>query len=180
MPECDECQTIWTDAETQFRNILVVAGDPNNSVREKWNTVLRSFSKPSGKKWAIDLYKAMTPVATESGTQYMVYPYKDPRVNLVLRKIIRGLSAYHKVGEFVPDEHVWVGYAPETLPSSIRNEFFMFSLGDDFVKYGFTSFGDHPEMRSGWIIRFYESRDFIGIISKSGDAKQMFGPLYNP
>ena len=120
--ECETCKNIWTDAETEFRNILVVAGNPNQAVHEKWDTVLRSFDKPSGKKWALDLYDAMIPVETDSDPRHMVYPYKDPHVNLVLRKIVRGLSAYHELGESIPDETVWVGYVPDTLPHPIRTE----------------------------------------------------------
>jgi hypothetical protein len=75
-----------SDAETQFRNILIIAGNSNEAVQEKWEAVLRSCEKPSGKKWVLDLYDSMIPVDTDIGPRHMVYPYKDPRVNLVLRK----------------------------------------------------------------------------------------------
>ena len=180
VPECETCQKLWTDAETHFRNLLIISGDPNQAVHEKWETVLRSFEKPSGKKWVLDLYEAMIPTETESGPRQMVYPHKDHRVNLVLRKIVRGLSAYHGLGKSIPDENVWVGYVPDTLPHPVRTEMLNYSLGDDFVQYGYALFDEEIEIRSGWLIRFYGSRDFIGMISTSGDAKQMFGPIFNP
>ena len=55
-----------------------------------------------------------------------------------------------------------------------------FSLGDTFVQYGYALFDDEIEIKSGWLIRFYGSRDFMGVISKSGDAKETFGPIFNP
>ena len=180
VPECESCRKIWTDAETRFRNILVIAGDPNPAVSEKWDTVTRSFGKPSGRKWLLDLSDTMIPVETETGQRHMVYPYKDPCVNLVLRKIVRGLSAYHKLGDSIPDERVWVGYAPDSLPQPIRTDMLVYSLGDDFVRYGYMLFDDEIDIRSGWLIRLYGSRDFIGMISKSGDAKGKYGPLFNP
>ena len=180
VPECETCKAIWTDDETQFRNILLIAGDPNAAVHEKWDTVRRSFEKTSGKKWVLDIRDSMMPVETDSGLRHMVYPYKDPRVNLVLRKIVRGLSAYHGLGKTIPDENVWVGYPPDNLPNPIREKVLSHSLGDTFVQYGYELFDDEIEIQSGWLIRFYGSRDFMGIISKFGDAKEKFGRIFNP
>lgn len=180
VPECETCKAIWTDAETQFRNILVIAGNPNDAVHEKWDTVLRSFEKPSGRKWVLDLFDSMIPVDSGTGPRHMVYPYKDPRVNLVLRKIVRGLSAYHGLGETIPDENVWAGYVPDKLSYPIRNEMLHYNLGDTFVQYGYALFDDEIGIQSGWLIRFYGSRDFMGIISKFGDAKETFGPIFTP
>ncbi len=113
----------------------------------------------------------------------MVYPYKDPRVNLVLRKIVRGLSAYHGVAEYVDDDRVWVGYVPNTMPESIRNQILVHHLGESFFQYGLALFDEEMEneldVESGWLFRFYESREFLGLVSKSGNAKEQFGH-FNP
>ena len=180
VPECEECKEIWTDAETQFRNILMIAGEPNQAVHETWQTVQRSFDKPSGKRWISDIYNTMVSISTESGDRHMVYPYKDPRVNLVLRKIVRGLSAYHEIMASVSDEQVWVGYVPNTMPESVRDEMLVYNLGEDFVRYGFVLFDDENEKQSGWLFRFYGSRDFFGIVSKSNNAKGIWGTRLNP
>lgn len=176
IPECEKCQALWTDAETQFRNILVIAGAQNPATNEAWETIQRSFDKPSGKRWVLDIYESMTPVATESEQRHMVYPYKDRRVNLVLRKIVRGLSAYHGLGECIPDEHVWVGYAPAVLPTELLS----YNLGDGFFKYGIALFDDEIELCSGWLFRFYENREFLGIVAKSAEAKLAFASRINP
>lgn len=180
VPECETCKVIWTDAETQFRNILVIAGNPNDAVYEKWDTVLRSLDKPSGQKWTFDLYDSVVPTQTDSGTQYTVYPHKDAKFNLVLRRIVRGLSAYHRIGDAIPDENVWVGYVPDSLPLPIRDALLQYDLGGNFMQYGFSLFGDDVEIRSVWRLRFYGSRDFLGIVSKSSRAGETFGPIFNP
>ena len=161
---------MWTDAETQFRNILVIAGEQNRATTEAWETIRRSFEKPSGKRWVDDIYESMIPVTTDSGQRHAVYPYKDQRVNLVLRKIVRGLSAYHKLAEFIPDDHVWVGYVPASVP----DELLPYNLGDDFLQYGYALFDAEIQLLSGWLFRFYGSREFLGIIAKSTDAKFAF------
>ena len=158
----------------------MIAGEPNQAIYETWQTVQRSFDKPSGKRWISDIYKTMVPISTESGYRHMVYPYKDPRVNLVLRKIVRGLSAYHGIMTSVSDEQVWVGYVPNMLPESVRDEMLVYNLGEDFVRYGIALFDDEIEMQSGWLFRFYGSRDFLGIVSKSYDAKGILGNRLNP
>jgi hypothetical protein len=184
VPECETCKSLWTDAETQFRNLIVIAGEPNEEGYEKWDTVLRSFEKPSGKRWLSDVYNAMVPVVTDSGPRHMVYPYKDPRVNLVLRKIVRGFSAYHGIAECVDDDRVWVGYVPNTLPDSIRNQMLIHHFGERFFRYALMLFDEKTEndlgIESGWLFRFYESRDFLGVVAKSGNAKERFGFQLNP
>src|SRR5688572_3398535 len=68
VPECASCKTIWQDDENHFRNIMVVAGDPNAAVVEQWTgPVRRSFSKPSGPRWMNDLLREMVPVQTPAG-----------------------------------------------------------------------------------------------------------------
>lgn len=176
VPECENCRALWTEPETQFRNILVIAGEQNRATEETWETIQRSFTKPSGKKWVDDIYESMSPVATKSGQRYMVYPHKDLRVNLVLRKIVRGLSAYHGVGEFIPDDHVWVGCAPAAIP----DESLPYNLGKEFMRYGYALFDAEIELCSGWLFRFYDSRDFLGIVAKSTEEKLAFASIFNP
>ena len=146
VPECADCQKIWTDAETHFRNVLLIAGDPNDEVRETWETVERSFGYDSGQKWVWNLYESMYPVSIDGQTRHKVYPYRDERVNLVLRKIVRGLSAYHEIGNQIPDDRVWVGYVPPALGEPTRTERLVYDLGPDFVQYGIALFDDEVEI----------------------------------
>jgi hypothetical protein len=89
VPECLDCKMTWQDAETQFRNILMLAGEPNRQIRELWEgPVTRSFDKASGGRWLTDLAEQLVPVETQDGLRNKVYPSRDQRVMLVVRKII--------------------------------------------------------------------------------------------
>jgi hypothetical protein len=183
VPECEECKALWTDEETQFRNLIIIAGESNQEVLETWVSVQRSFEKPSGARWLSDVYNAMVPVDTESGPRHMVFPHKDPSVNLVLRKIVRGLSAYHGLAEYVDDERVWVGYVPGTFPESIRNRMLKHHLGERFFRYGLALFEQEVKDELGielaWLFRFHQSRDFFGVVATSKVAKESLAQKFN-
>jgi hypothetical protein len=38
IPSCNECNNGWSDDEAHFRNVLALAGEPNDSRRELWET----------------------------------------------------------------------------------------------------------------------------------------------
>jgi hypothetical protein len=165
VPECVRCKTIWQDAENHFRNILVVAGDPNGAVWEQWEgPIRRSFQHPSGRRWATDIVEQMVPVTKHDGLRHMVYPARDPKVMLVVRKIIRGLFHYHKLGTAVAETHVWADVLKYLIPPDLKERLNWFHLGRDFVEYGFEA-TENPELnvRSAWYLRFYGQREFVGI-----------------
>ncbi len=98
VPECAKCKTIWQEAENQFRNIMVIAGNLNTPATEQWEGPMRrSFDKKSGSHWRRDLVEQMVPIKTADGLRHAVYPAKDQRVMLVVRKIVRGLCHYHGI-----------------------------------------------------------------------------------
>ena len=46
---CQACNNGWSNDETHFRNVLLVAGDPNSAVRELWDgKTRRSFTYATG------------------------------------------------------------------------------------------------------------------------------------
>lgn len=57
---CHQCNNGWADDEAHFRNMLIIAGEPNDSVREIWATTMRrSFDEiDSGREFA---YSPTTP-----------------------------------------------------------------------------------------------------------------------
>jgi hypothetical protein len=169
VPECSRCKMIWQDAENQFRNVLVIAGEPNAAVWEQWEgPVRRSFNYPSGRRWLKDIFEQMVAIDTPDGPRHMVYPARDPRVMLVVRKIIRGLFHYHKLGTAVPDTHVWADVLKYQIQSDLKERLTWFNLGQDFVEYGFEA-TDAPELniRSAWYFRFYGHREFVGFTTYS-------------
>ena len=108
-------------------------------------------------------------------------PYKDPRVNFVLRRVVRGLSAYHKLESCISDDIVWVGYMPSVPQASLEHSLGQFSLGDDFVKYGFSTVNDAHStgILSVWAIRLFGNRDFVGIVSSFSNAAERYAQVFN-
>src|SRR5277367_6822716 len=46
VPACVGCNNDHSDDEAHFRNVILIAGEPNEAVRELWDSeVSRSFSK---------------------------------------------------------------------------------------------------------------------------------------
>jgi hypothetical protein len=121
VPECSECKKIWQEAENLFRDIMVVAGNPNSAVMEQWEgPVKRSFQKPSGRKWARALVEQMVATEDTERPMYKIYPANIPEVMLVIRKIIRGLCHYHSIATSVSDERVWADVLRYQLPPYLR------------------------------------------------------------
>lgn len=181
VPECERCKNSWTDAETQFRNILAIAGPSNEASKHSWIAFQRSMEQPDAKRRIQELWDSITEVQTPSGIKLMVYPYKDPRVNFVLRRVVRGLSAYHKVESCINDNRVWVGYMPSVPQASLDQSLGQFSLGDDFVRYGFSTVNDSQStgILSVWAIRLFGNRDFVGIVSSFDDAAERYAQVFN-
>jgi hypothetical protein len=169
VPECSRCKEIWQDDETQFRNIMMLAGDPNAYVQELWDgPVTRSFQKPSGPRWVADLIKQLVPVETEGGPRHMVYPGRDERVMLVVRKIIRGLCHEEKVATAVDDRRVWADVMAYSIPEEFRRAMTWRQLDDKFFRYGFTVSNDpESDIHSAWSLTFFERREFIAVVSLS-------------
>lgn len=167
VPECVMCKKIWQDAETQFRNIVLVAGEPNNSVTELWSgPVIRSFDKPSGPRWLRDLTAQMVPVETAAGPRYAVYPDRDSRVMTVVRRIIRGLCHYHNLGTAIADCRVFAQVMRYEIPPAFWERFVPNNLGDQFCRYWYYDLrAEDPDHHSSWVIEFFGRTKFFGIVS---------------
>jgi hypothetical protein len=170
VPECSRCKATWQDAETQFRNVMMIAGEPNSHVRELWEgSVTRSFEKPSGPRWLTDLREQLVLVETEDGPRHKVYPGRDQRVMLVVRKIIRGLCHHERVvATTVDDRRVWADVMVYSIPEEFRSGMTWRQLGNEFFRYGFAVLNDSEyDIHSAWLLTFFERRKFIGVVSLS-------------
>jgi hypothetical protein len=120
IPSCNECNNGWSDDEVHFRNILALAGEPNDARRELWQTTIRrSFEKLDGARRLKDLIETLRPVEINGEKRHKVYPGQDDRVIRVVKKIIRGLCHHHGVMSAVSDQRVWV----DVLKYHISEEF---------------------------------------------------------
>jgi hypothetical protein len=68
VPACGTCNQGWTDDEPHFRNVIMVAGEPNAAVRELWEgKVRRSFYYADGHRRVRDLAEKIELVETAQG-----------------------------------------------------------------------------------------------------------------
>lgn len=166
VPECSDCKKAWQDAETQFRNMLMIAGEANAHVRELWDgPVSRSFDKPSGRRWLADLVDRFVPVETADGPRQKVYPGEDERVMLVVRRIIRGLCHHENVATGVADARVQAVVMVHVIPEEYRNQMTWGEMGQGFFRYGFAVVNDAESgTHSAWSLTFFGRTKFFGAV----------------
>jgi hypothetical protein len=166
--ECQECKKLWQDAENHFRNVMVITSPLNPAATEQWEgPIRRSFEMPSGSKWRHNLTAKMVPIDPATN-QYILYPYRDPDVMLVVRKIIRGLCDYHGLATAVCDDRVWVAVLRYAIQPDLLDRLERFHVGREFFEYGFDRTNDLPRnIESAWYLKFFGAREFVGIVHLS-------------
>lgn len=171
IPACNKCNNSWADDEAHFRNILVVAGDPTSPVREElWkSTVDRSFDLVDGFKRMNDLLLQMKPVKYGEQERHMVFPGNDPKVVRVCKKIIRGLSYYHKIDWPIPEERVFVDVLKFEFPESLLKAMEYHHRDPEIVEYRFTVINEQ-NIQSAWLITFFKTVTFVGWVSATNDG----------
>lgn len=173
VPACQECNHGWSDDEAHFRNILTVAGEPNEVARELWNgKIKRSFQKGDGRRRFIDFYEQLQSIQTESGERHKVFPAKDPRFLRILRKIVRGLHHHHCLGTSVPDERVSADVLRFAIPAEFTEAMPLLHCEPDIFQYNFEVFDQFEDipMSSAWLMTFFENRTFVGSVWKPGST----------
>lgn len=173
VPECSKCKMIWQDAEAHFRTFIVMCGDPNAQVLALWHgPILRSFTKSSGRRWVQDISEQMVPVETPTGPRHMLFPERDERVMLVMRKIVRGFCSYHKLEQAIADSRVDVVVAREPVPEMFHDDFTHFSLGDQFCRYSYSDLrsSSDADFHSMWVIEFFGRTRFYGLVSAAKEG----------
>jgi hypothetical protein len=166
--ECPTCNAGWSDDEAHFRSVLVLAGEPNDPVRELWTSkVTRSFKGLDGRRRVEDLRKMLVPARHIGEDRYMIYPARDERVVRILRKIVRGLSHYLQVERNIKDERVFADALKISFPEGIGDEWESFECVPSIFKCWYHPYND-AEISSLWLLRFYEKRYFLARVSALG------------
>jgi len=168
VPACSECNQGWPKDEAHFRDILVMAGDKPNAMRQElWDTTIRrSFDKIDGPKRIQDLIAKMKPVTVNGSKRYMVFPGEDERVMRVVRKTIRGLCSYHKIMSPVSDKQVWVDILKYLVPQELLNQLTSYHREQDIVEYRYQIMNEQG-INSAWHITFFQRVTFVGLVSMS-------------
>jgi len=178
VPACRACNQSWCDDEPHFRNVLAIAGVPNQTARDLWHTtVMRSFDKEDGRRRLSELWEQMRPVQFSSGDRYAVFPASDPRFIRTMRKIVRGLHYHHKLWSPVPDDMVEVDVLRYVVPPEIAAAMPVLHRESDIITYQyevFEAFEDMP-MSSAWLLTFFENRRFTAWVRKPSSGSSVAG-----
>lgn len=168
VPSCSLCNRGWSDDEAHFRNVLLVAGEPNSAVQELWDTtVRRSFEETDGYRRLQDLVARMVAVKAQGQDRWMIYPAQDARVMRILKKVVRGLSHFHGVESAVCEERVWVDAMKYHIPDELIADIRFHHREPDVCEYWYEAYKD-GEVASVWLMRFFERRVFVGAVSRLG------------
>ncbi len=166
VPCCISCQESWTDNEAHFRNVLLVAGEANAAVRELWDgKALRIFSHVDGLRRVRELAEQLVASPSDGPGRHRIYPANDERVLHVLRKIVRGLSHFHKIETAVADDRVSVDVLRYAIPDGFMQPMEWHHRDRDIIEYWYALYDD-GETTSAWILRFFERRTFIAWVSR--------------
>ena len=171
VPACLACNNGWSDDEAHFRNMLLIAGEPNLAVQELWDgKARRSFGYSDGRRRLRDLVRQMVPIQTALGERHMVYPGRDERVMRIVRKVVRGLCHYHKLLTPVADGQVWGDVQRFDVPPAFLEEMTSAHAEADILEYRFGVLDDR-DIHSSWLLRFFERTAFFCIVYASIQAR---------
>ncbi len=170
---CATCNNGTADDDAHFRNVVLLAGEPNDAVNELWSgPVRRGFAQLDGRRRARDIFELMRPAPDVGPNQYRIFPAEDPRVLRIVRKIIRGLSRHHEIAYPLSDGQVFADVMRQTIPEEILAAMEHKSAEPDVLKYGYLSLSEPSGLSSAWFLRFFQRTTFIGLVFANESARQ--------
>ncbi|TNJ36549.1 hypothetical protein FGF66_11795 [Chlorobaculum thiosulfatiphilum] len=164
--ECEKCKKLWEDAEPHFRNILLGIWNPtvlpvDNRVDAMW----RGFKSVDGRRRAKELLVLMKPSVSGVPGRFVIAPTEDARFNLILRRIVRGLAAVHKVGYAIPDAAVTCGVMRWEVPPAFESVLQWHIVAPDFFSYAYTKELD-GKLNSFWQLQLSKQLHFFGVVER--------------
>lgn len=165
VPACETCNKSFQDDETHFRAVLLHAGNPNAAVQELYDGPFsRSLKRCDADRRKRDLRAICRRETSEQGERTKIYPAEDVRVLRIVKKICRGLAAHHGVRHAVCEEAVWADVLRYQIPPGLS--FDWLGAVPDVARYAYVLGEAESDVHSFWLLRFYESRVFIGSIQR--------------
>ena len=171
IPACPSCNRSWSDDEAHFRNIVLVTGDSNPVVQELWPKAVRSFKICDGQRRLGDVRQLMEKIDLNGAERWKIYPGRDARILRVVRKIVRGLSYYHKLGLVPSDNQVWTDVLKDRIPDELLASVEFRHREPDIFQYWFEPYDD-GELRSIWHLKFYERLSFIALVEHKQETQK--------
>ena len=163
--ECLDCKKIWEDAEPHFKNVLLAiwnsdALPSDNRVESMW----RGYREKDGQRRAKELLVLIEQTQANGKKREMIYPAKDVKFNLILRRIVRGLCNEHDLGTSISDERVFCDVMLWSIPPAFEADFTWHRIADDFFQYTYSRPNDES-MHSFWLLRFSRNLLFFGTVA---------------
>jgi hypothetical protein len=157
VPACSACNRGYSDNEAHFRNVLLIAGEPNDAVQELWSTKTNpSFYEADGYRRLTQLFEQMESAHVDGQPRSIIYPAKDEKVKRVLRKIVYGLSYHHTIDPTVKGKEIEL----EILKFSLPHPFSFLYSEPGIVRYWYEVY-DEGQVRSAWLLNFFDRLTFI-------------------
>lgn len=164
VPSCERCNGGISDDEVTFRNVMLLAGDPNPAVRERWDNAQRSFDECDGRKRVTELSRMLVPVTVNGQERKMIFPARIPAVLRVVRKVVRGLAHYHDIGTAIPEERVSVDVLRYPIVPELIESATFHHRDPEIFEYWFQEISE-DEISSIWLLKFFEKRTFVASIA---------------
>lgn len=168
VPECVRCSAIWKDAEDNFRSLMVLcAAEGNQHAAAKWEGPIRRahVRETDGRQRTHELLKWVVKKQTPESEESKLYPGSIENIHIVVRKMVRGLCHWHKLGTQVKDHHVLVLGQYENHPPADAQAV-EFNHVSGVFRYSY--FHRHLEadvFHVTWLLTFYEAVSFISLVS---------------
>ncbi len=155
VPVCRTCHVGFPD-ETQFRQVIAVAGQPNAAVRELWDgPIARSHRRTDGPKRVGDLFQLFRYEHSPGGRRAFIYPAQDPSVLGTTRKVIRGFCAHFDLEWAVPDENVLTDILQYEVPREFLETMRYFDCQADIFSCRYRPMHGVLGIHSAWLLTFF-------------------------
>ncbi|MCI0738461.1 MAG: hypothetical protein L0Y72_05410 [Gemmataceae bacterium] len=166
--ECARCSILWKDAEDNFRSLMVLcATEDNPHAAAQWDGPIRRSHgrEQDGAQRRRDLLKWVVRQQTSDGEVSKLFPGSIESIHIVVRKMVRGLCHWHKLGTQVKDHQVLVlGQFENQPPADAKAVEFNHLPG----VFRYSYFSRHLEtdvFHVTWLLTFYEAVSFISLVS---------------
>lgn len=164
--ECEKCKMLWEDAEPHFRNILLgVWNSDALPVDSRVEAMWRGFAAADGRRRAKELHALIKPLGSTAPGREVIYPAKDDQFSLILRRIVRGLAAKHRVGYAIPDKAVTCDAMLWEVPPAFEPTFSWHVVAPEFFCYAYATDVDET-LHSFWLLRFSRHLLFFGAVER--------------
>lgn len=164
--ECQSCKILWEDAEPHFRNILLgIWNSDSLPVDNRIDAMWRGFHAADGRRRAKELFDLIQPSRSTLRGREVIYPANDARFNLILRRIVRGLAAKHRIGHAIPDESVTCGAMIWEVPPAFASTFLWHVIAPDFFAYAYAA-NLEDSLHSFWLLQFSRHLLFFGAVER--------------